>query len=426
MIQNLYRFTSLAEAAFCEYMFKRNRLAFRISSIGGIIYTLAMTLREYIILSFEQFVSALLIRLLMLAVTFFAVTVTFLPILSTRNHQIIFQAIMVFYIGLVFYIDLAVLSANQLPFDLGMFSFVTFTAFGLFALRALVINALFLIAYLILISTMDLSWLGVPHYFVSLIFATIIGFLFERQSRINFHQENKLKEANRYLKSADESKRKILSVLSHDLNAPLSSLKMLVELSSADNISREMFQDMTKKIGISLDYSSSILKDITRWSKAKLENFIIERERVNVRNIFQELTYQFDATMREKDIQLIYDFKQDPNIRGDKEMLKSIFRNLLSNAIKFSPFHSEVVVSDERVGENLIISIRDQGEGMTPDQIDLLFKPGSGIRKGTSQEVGSGLGLIIVKDFVEAHGGQVSVYSQVGKGSAFRVELPIK
>jgi len=129
-----------------------------------------------------------------------------------------------------------------------------------------------------------------------------------------------------------------------------------------------------------------------------------------------------------KEIAISYDIPEDLSVFADRNMLESIIRNLSSNAVKFTPKGGSVYVSAKSMPDNSVeISIKDTGIGMGKDITDNLFRLDIDTsRKGTEDELSTGLGLIICKDFIEKHGGKLRVESEEGKGSTFYFTIPEK
>jgi signal transduction histidine kinase len=128
----------------------------------------------------------------------------------------------------------------------------------------------------------------------------------------------------------------------------------------------------------------------------------------------------------QKNIALLFQFEDHAQILADSNMLQTILRNLLSNAVKFTPLGGTIILSAERVDSNLMIRVQDNGVGIRPDNLKRLFRIDSPFSThGTSNEFGSGLGLIICRDFLKKMNSELLVESQVGKGSTFSFLLPL-
>jgi signal transduction histidine kinase len=136
-------------------------------------------------------------------------------------------------------------------------------------------------------------------------------------------------------------------------------------------------------------------------------------------------TLYFQA--KEKSIKIIYLPQKELLYRGDRDMLSTIFRNLVSNSIKFSNLGGVINIDTRKRNNSIEISIKDSGIGMTPEEVNSLFKLNSQISTvGTSGEMGTGLGLILCHIFTKNHKGKILIDSEVDKGSRFTVVLPIQ
>ena len=140
-----------------------------------------------------------------------------------------------------------------------------------------------------------------------------------------------------------------------------------------------------------------------------------------------EIIEIFLETAEKKEIEIILEISEDIIIMADKAMLETIIRNLLSNAIKFTNKGGQVIISANKLENNLIISVKDSGIGMSNDLINDLFRIDIRTRrKGTENEPSTGLGLFLCKEFVEKHNGKIWVISEEGTGSEFVISLPLQ
>ena len=127
-----------------------------------------------------------------------------------------------------------------------------------------------------------------------------------------------------------------------------------------------------------------------------------------------------------KNIKIISSGLQEVTLTADKNMMGTVIRNLLSNAIKYSYPNSKIEVNNRTDGENLFVSIKDNGEGISNEDCSNLFKLDSGhSTKGTNKKTGTGIGLILCKEFIEKHKGEIWVESELGKGSTFFFTIPL-
>jgi len=236
------------------------------------------------------------------------------------------------------------------------------------------------------------------------------------------------RENNRYateLMDLNKLKNKIFSIVSHDLRGPIGSLNAVLQLMENSQISQEEFQMLIKSLHVNVKQLHGTLDNLLQWTyaqsqtlKAVPQSFIL---RILVDEVFQLLKFNAES----KGVLLQKQGNLEIGIFADHTMVRSILNNLVSNAIKFTPKGGIVKVSAE-LGQNMVkITIHDNGRGMTPDLVKSLFKTAQHFSTpGTDEEKGTGLGLLLCKEFVEKNGGTISVSSELLKGSTFSFTLP--
>jgi signal transduction histidine kinase len=170
----------------------------------------------------------------------------------------------------------------------------------------------------------------------------------------------------------------------------------------------------------------ALLEDILIWIKSQSDKFPIVPQEINFGNIFAELIENTKLSAANKNIAINYSAEDKTSIRADKNMIITISRNLVANAIKFTNAGGEIFLSAEMKFTEIIITVSDNGVGITPNRLIELFS----ITKitttpGTNNEKGTGLGLLICKELVEKHGGKIWAESEIGKGTSFKFSIPI-
>jgi signal transduction histidine kinase len=237
-----------------------------------------------------------------------------------------------------------------------------------------------------------------------------------------------LERLNQELKALNLSKDKFLSVISHDLRNPLTSL-----LASSDNLNRNAEKLLPEQIrlfsGIIHKTSNNILtqlNELVEWAKKQREKTEFKRQKLQLAHGINESLELLKANANQKEIQLENKIEDDIYIYADSLMLRSILQNLVTNAIKFTPYAGgSINVTAQPIGNMVEICVQDFGVGMAQQTKDMLLgNTKSASLLGTSQEKGSGLGLLLVKDFVAQHGGTIQVDSELGKGTCFRFTMP--
>jgi signal transduction histidine kinase len=157
----------------------------------------------------------------------------------------------------------------------------------------------------------------------------------------------------------------------------------------------------------------------------KLDRIEFKVEEITLSSIIKEELEDSELGTENKSITIIKQYKDNITFKADRNMFRTVIRNLISNAIKFSHKGGEIIVS-AKISSNLFtFSVQDFGVGITQNNLEKLFKIDGGVStKGTNDEEGTGLGLILCKEFIEKHNGTIKVESEIGKGSTFIVSIP--
>lgn len=245
--------------------------------------------------------------------------------------------------------------------------------------------------------------------------------------------EKELVKGKEELKELIATKDKFFSIIAHDLKGPLSSMLGLSKL-LIDNF--DEFDTFQKKEFITHIYDSTdrnykLLDNLLTWSQSQSGtiNFVPAKESVYL--IVDETIKLLSHSAKNKSISLKNEISSDLFVLADKDMFSTIIRNLISNAIKFTPKGGEVLiqksVSEEKKSKDFVkIAVKDNGQGISKEVQSKLFQiAGNTSTKGTENESGTGLGLLLCKEFVEKQGGEICIESELGKGSKFIFSVPI-
>lgn len=217
--------------------------------------------------------------------------------------------------------------------------------------------------------------------------------------------------------------------MSHDLRSPFGGIMNLSEFVY------ENFREMDKEEIIkSLDIlqktarsTFNLLEELLMWSRSQRGEIPFNPEDINFRDICNQISEIFFQRIQDKNLVLNIAGSADIEIYADNEMLKTILRNLVSNAIKFTPSGGKITIDASNRGDDVLIWVTDTGVGITKENITKLFDISqTHTTDGTNEEKGTGLGLLLCKEFVDKHGGNIYVESEAGKGSVFSFSLPLK
>ena len=242
----------------------------------------------------------------------------------------------------------------------------------------------------------------------------------------NYAAKQKLNKAlniaNDKLNEANQSKTQLLSIITHDLRTPVSSLFNFLQLqkSSPNRLSAEQQEKFNNQINTSAENVLSTMEDVLVWSKSQMEKFepVIEQENLN--EFFDEILNLNKTAADNKNIQLLKECPPNLIINTDPNFLKIILRNLLSNAVKFTPSKGTIKLIAKKENEEVIIIVSDNGAGMSQEHVVNIFNWNS-IRSDSS-----GLGLRLAREFTEKLQGAITVKSIEGEGTAFMLTFKVE
>lgn len=235
-------------------------------------------------------------------------------------------------------------------------------------------------------------------------------------------------ELNKELALNRDSKHELLTVVSHDLRTPIASLLCYFSVffdSYSDNLTKKqiMVLNNMKKVCISMLRMLNSILDVTAIETGKMT---LNKTKVNIKEILDInlINPKFMADQKNIDIKIEID-SELPEISIDRNKFHQIVDNLISNAIKFSYPNTSIVIKVSKENDNMLMAVKDQGQGIPEDEICSIFEPfNTSSIKPTGKEYSNGIGLSIVKRMVELHNGTIDVESQLNKGTTFKVRLP--
>ncbi len=254
--------------------------------------------------------------------------------------------------------------------------------------------------------------------------------------------KKQLNDKNRYLEEANKeliesekkldtmirTKDKFFSIIAHDLINPFQPLLGLSELLVTD-IEKLSDDEIKKYAGLikeSAIRSYNLLSNLLKWTQSQTGRLSFNPEEIYLATYIDEILSFYKENARIKNIHLLNHVDKDIIVYADRELLGSIIRNLVSNAIKFTKRNGYVKIGALRKDQFIEISVEDNGIGIGEEKLDQIFNLESATStKGTENEEGSGLGLILCKEFVEKNGGKIWVKSKQGKGTTFFFTIPV-
>jgi signal transduction histidine kinase len=239
--------------------------------------------------------------------------------------------------------------------------------------------------------------------------------------KINEQLQNQANE----LQQLNDLKDKFFSIISHDLKGPVFGVKELIHLTKTGLISQDEFYGMLPEVSKNMEQVSILLENLLAWTSSQLKGEYLQTQKIDLYRVVSSQKNLLDRIATEKSIEISLVGFEDTWVKADKNMLELIFRNLISNAIKFSKSNSTIEVTCCQTGSNYEICVRDFGAGISRDNLEKLREGVSFTTRGQNNETGTGLGMLLVKEYLDKNGGTLKIESKLGEGSQFCVTFPV-
>lgn len=239
--------------------------------------------------------------------------------------------------------------------------------------------------------------------------------------------EDELKQNESELMALNTTKDKLFSIIAHDLRGPIGTSADLLEvlMESFDNFSNDEQLKMLEILKNSAKSTYNLLETLLNWAIIQTGNLVFKPELFNLTKCLSGTVDSILPTALSKNITIIYEPGDDIFSYADPNMIQTVFRNLIGNAIKYTFRGGTINVSVNDLGQKTEITISDNGVGMDEEtKMNLFSQNKSSSKFGTENEKGTGLGLVLCKEFIEKHGGNIRVESEKGKGSSFIFIIP--
>lgn len=266
-------------------------------------------------------------------------------------------------------------------------------------------------------------------YAFILFLLVVLGFVFIYYYRQKNRIIKVLTVQKREIDELNSTKDKLFSILAHDLKNPISSVIGLAELLKDESVilsesKRAQLISNLYEVGLS---SNRILDEVLSWSQIQANQVVVESREINLRELVERVVTNQQPIAGVKNISISYSVNTEVFVQSDYNIVSTVLRNLIANAIKYSYSNAEILVSVDLIVDFVEVSIKDNGVGLSDDiKESLLHSVNIQSTRGTSNEKGSGLGLVICRELITKIGGKLLVESEVGKGSTFSFTIPIR
>jgi len=227
------------------------------------------------------------------------------------------------------------------------------------------------------------------------------------------------------LEDTNEVKIQLFSIVSHDFKGPLASLHLFLELLESGDLDDGEIKQLAHELKDRMNITFTFIDNLLGWAQSQLKGYQPNPININLHDIVEDSFNLYKKQADTKLISLFNNIPQNEEIVTDNNMLKLVLRNLVSNALKYTDADGKIELNCSKTADNMIVSVKDTGVGMTKEMQERLFTNQRINTIGTANEPGTGLGLMLCKEFIEKNGGSIRVESEPGKGSTFSFTIPL-
>lgn len=249
----------------------------------------------------------------------------------------------------------------------------------------------------------------------------------QRRRKINMlllQHQDEMEKRSEELERLNQVKDKFFSIISHDLRSPINALAGLLDLLDKGAVKPEEMHKHTQELKVRFNHTRTLLNNLLDWTLLQMDKLNLQAAKINLHRIVEE-NIQLLTSVQDKNIRIVNSVPNNAIGFADSNTINLVIRNLMTNAIKFTNDGGQVLISAEEKGFEWLFSVKDNGVGIKPEVLNILFdKTAPYTTRGTANEKGTGLGLILCKEFIEKNGGKIWAESEEGQGSTFWFTLP--
>lgn len=247
-----------------------------------------------------------------------------------------------------------------------------------------------------------------------------------QQSNIEIQkQTNQLQLQAEELDQLNSLKNKLFSVISHDLKAPMYALRNLFDNMHSQDMPAQEIKELIPEVKKDLNYTVSLMENLLQWAKSQMQSHTVKAQLINITDIIDEVMHLLHLQAEAKNIKITKHATGAVYAWADYDMINLVIRNLVSNSIKFTPPGGTISIGASEMDEFAEIYVQDNGKGMSAADLKKINAYEFFTTNGTAQEQGTGLGLMLCKEFLTKNDGHLRIESTPGKGSTFSFTLPL-
>jgi signal transduction histidine kinase len=254
--------------------------------------------------------------------------------------------------------------------------------------------------------------------------ATWIIFIGYQASRIE-RKNYQLQQEQKYLQELEQLKNNFVSLISHDLKTPIAKIQAIVDRLLMQNTEGELNLDL-RSLRLSSEELNRYIQSILKVLRVESRDFKVNKEVADINETIEEALQQLAPLAREKSIRIQSELEPMFSLEYDPVLIKEVLINIVENAIKYTPDGGSIHLVSKETDDAVFVSVTDTGDGIKPEDLDKVWGK---FTRGSDQDLktkGSGLGLYLVKYFIELHGGRVTLESQWGQGTTVSFRLPLQ
>src|SRR6201996_845086 len=233
-----------------------------------------------------------------------------------------------------------------------------------------------------------------------------------------------LEEKTQQLTELNSLKNKLFSIIAHDLKAPLYALRTLFRNVQVYDLPGEEIKLLIPEVVNELTYTTGLMENLLQWAKSQMQAESVKPQLLDISRVMTEVMQLLRLQAEAKRIYINSRIERPVYVYADKDMINLVLRNLLSNAIKFTPIEGSICVEARDLRSCIEISVQDTGTGISQEGLKRLLEENYYSTRGTGGEAGTGLGLMLCKEFLSRNGGKMRIESEPGKGSTVAFTLP--
>jgi signal transduction histidine kinase len=225
------------------------------------------------------------------------------------------------------------------------------------------------------------------------------------------------------LKLINSTKNRLFSIIAHDIRSPISTLKGVMQLIDNEEVSKEEFIELSKRMQVNVENVHGMLDNLLLWSLSQMEGIKPKLAPFDLNFVMNETILIFKESSLQKQIDLTHNSTVNLLALGDEYQIETVLRNLLNNAIKFTPSQGKITIESSINGQFINLKITDSGVGIEKNDLAQIFSNPT-LKTGTAGEKGTGFGLFLCKELLEKNDGTIEIESDIGKGTAVNIMLP--